>query len=215
MSQNVSQRRAVEEGDLGNEVWELTESWASSLDQMERSAGPITGKFDVRRPIDREVGLLFAWLREEEDEFGGGSETTRWFSSGAPCMLGAHKKNNLLCIFSEGRGFPLGGCIITADSTIDALIVHRAFRGKGVGQSLALSAIQTLAKGSNITGDDENADGGVGNRYICIEAVPSAVSFWAHLGFRPYGQGWMKQKNQTCTPMCLEVYHRDDGESLL
>lgn len=196
----------AEQERLESQMWELTEKWTPALeaaDEFSKSEAARCSKFEVRVPSEKELGLLFAWLRLDEQEFG--EDERQWFSRAASSMLLAFETGRLRCAFLAGSVFPLGVVVRKEDFSIDVVVVRRAHRGKGIGRALVEHAIRILSRnrGTSIGAEDANVDDG----YWYIEALPTAVGFWSRIGFQPDKDSPqpVRIKNKTCIPMRLKL----------
>jgi len=120
----------------------------------------------IKKACRRDLKQLLAWLYLEQQEREEG------FFCNAPIIREALKTDELFCavVGSEVLGFVIHTRKLVG-SSIDILEVHPRYRGRGIGSSLAVDAVDRLLK--------QQAE------FISVQCAPkSSASFWERLGFR-------------------------------
>ncbi len=133
----------------------------------------------VRVPTDDELAVALSWLHTDEPEYsaGAGAElvdvyqiTRRQHAPGAPPLVVAGKA---LFVVVVGVDRPqVVGLLTTREPCggIDFIVTAVSARGKGVARAAVTEHVQAALRARGFKEHD-------------VEALPSAVKFWAKLGY--------------------------------
>ena len=161
---------------------EAQRSAASSKDEQ---------AFEVRRPSDFELGILYNWLQEDEETWSDAGNRknpapyyTRAVATGAlqsvyeeeECGASRGRKRfqrckRLVCAFATGGTFPAAFAVLKEDGvTIDAIGTCTCCRGKRAATALVNSCVSEARRR--------------GMKEYMVDSLISSLLFWRKQGFQ-------------------------------
>ena len=153
---------------------------------------PRPPSYTVRKPSERELSLLYAWLSRDEDSYappapGGANPAPYWSRAGAkgalqsawstPCSTLCKRNDRhvctlFLCAFASDFPVPLSFAVLKPDGfTVDALGTWSQHRGQGAAKSVVAFCMELARR--------------AGRETYTVDSLISSLTYWRSLGFKP------------------------------